>query len=238
MKYLNLTKTMKPGGKTMAKVLVVISNGAQVKNYKTGYWSEEFRVPLNALEKAGHEITLASPKGGAGVVDEFSLSEQWDPNAESREFEKLGRGKDTVRLADVSGKDYDAVLFVGGHGPMFDVAYDPSAHRIINEVYDNGGIVAAECHAPAVLAFTVRPNGEPILAGKKVTGFPDVWEPEDVVPHLPYSLEQELRKVGEYISALDQPQLAVWADKQIITSRDPASSQAMAEELLKALSGR
>ncbi|WP_093228664.1 type 1 glutamine amidotransferase domain-containing protein [Thermoflavimicrobium dichotomicum] len=219
----------------MAKVLMVISNGVQVKNYRTGYWSEEFRVPLKALEDAGHEVTIASPKGGDGVVDELSLSEQWDPNGESRAFEKLGRNKGTLRLGDLSGKDYDAVVFVGGHGPMFDVAYDPAAHRIINEIYDKGGIIAAECHAPAVLAQTVRPNGEPILAGKKVTGFPDEWEPADVVPHLPYSLEQELRKVGEYISALDQPKFAVWADKQIITSRDPASSELMAEELVKAL---
>jgi putative intracellular protease/amidase len=219
----------------MAKVLMIISNGAQVKTYRTGYWSEEFRVPLNALENGGHQVTLASPKGGPGIVDEFSLSDQWDPDGESRQFEKLGRSKETVRLADVSGTDYDAVLVVGGHGPMFDVAYDPAAHRIINEVYDKGGIVAAECHGPAVLAFTVRPNGEPILAGKKVTGFPDEWEPADVVPYLPYSLEQELSKVGEYISALDQPKFAVWGDSQIITSRDPMSSQVMADELLKVL---
>ncbi len=219
----------------MAKILMVISNGVKVKTYKTGYWSEEFRVPLKALEDAGHKVTIASPKGGDGVVDEFSLSEQWDPNGESKAFEKLGRNKGTVRLGDLSGKDFDAVLFVGGHGPMFDVAYDESAHRIVNEIYDKGGIVAAECHGPAVLAFTVRPNGEPILAGKKVTGFPDVWEPADVVPYLPYSLEQELSKVGQYDSALDQPKYVVWGDKQIVTSRDPMSSELMANELLKAL---
>lgn len=220
----------------MAKVLMVLSNGVQVKNYRTGYWSEEFRVPLTALESHGHEVTLASPKGGPAQVDQLSLAAEWDPQGESREFEKKGRARETVRLSDLSGKTYDAVLFVGGHGPMFDVAYDPAAHRIVNEIYDNGGIVAAECHGPAVLALTSRPDGTPFLAGKRVTGFPNAWEPQDIIQYLPYSLEDTLSQLGEYVSALDQPRFAVWADSQIITSRCPASSVAMAEELLKALS--
>ncbi|MEI5907805.1 type 1 glutamine amidotransferase domain-containing protein [Bacillus spongiae] len=219
----------------MANVLMVISNGIAVKSYRTGYWSEEFHVPLNALEEAGHKVTIASPKGGDGKVDQFSLTEQWDPNGESKEFEKLGRWKDTLRLADLHGEDYDVILFVGGHGPMFDVAYDPHAHRLINEIYDNKGIVAAECHAPAVLAFTYREDGKSIIEGKKVTAFPDAYEPKEVLEFLPYSVEQELAKVGTYVGELDTPELAVWADDQIITSRDPVSSGIIAKEIIKVL---
>ncbi|OEH93099.1 type 1 glutamine amidotransferase domain-containing protein [Bacillus solimangrovi] len=219
----------------MANVLMVISNGIQVKSYRTGYWSEEFHVPLTMLEEAGHNVTIASPKGGDGLVDQFSLNEQFDPEGKSKEFEKLGRWKDTVRLADLQGKDYDVILFVGGHGPMFDVAYDPHSHRLINEIYDNKGIVAAECHAPSVLAFTLREDGKSIIEGKKVTAFPDAYEPEEVVEFLPYSVEQELNKVGTYVADLDTPQLAIWADDQIITSRDPVSSEAIANELIKVL---
>ncbi|MDX8291549.1 type 1 glutamine amidotransferase domain-containing protein [Metabacillus indicus] len=219
----------------MANVLMVVSNAIKVKSYETGYWSEEFHVPLMALEDAGHKVTIASPKGGDAKVDTFSLTDQWDPHGVSKAFEELGRWKETKRLSDLSGKDFDAVVFVGGHGPMFDVAYDAHAHRIINEIYDNGGIVAAECHAPAVLAFTVRPDGTSIIQGKKVTSYPDVYEPENVLEFLPYSVEQELSKVAEYVSDLDSPQLAIWADDQIITSRDPVSSEAIANELLKAL---
>ncbi|MDP4163209.1 MAG: type 1 glutamine amidotransferase domain-containing protein [Bacillota bacterium] len=219
----------------MAHVLMVISNGIQVKSYRTGYWSEEFHVPLNRLEEAGHKVTIASPKGGDGTVDQFSLIDEMDPKGESKEFEKLGRWKDTLRLADLSAADYDAIVFVGGHGPMFDVSYDPHAHRLINEMYDKGGIIGAECHAPSVLAFTYREDGKSIIAGKKVTAYPDAYEPKEVLEFLPYSVEQELAKVGEYISDLDTKQLAIWADSQIVTSRDPASSEAMANELLKVL---
>ncbi|MGM7682961.1 type 1 glutamine amidotransferase domain-containing protein [Cytobacillus sp. Hm23] len=219
----------------MANILMVISNGIAVKSYRTGYWSEEFHVPLNVLEAAGHTVSIASPKGGDGMVDQFSLNDETDPDGKSREFEKLGRWKDTLRLADLQGKDYDVILFVGGHGPMFDVSYDPHAHRLINEIYDNKGIVAAECHAPSVLAFTYREDGKSIIDGKKVTAFPDAYEPKEVIEFLPYSVEQELAKVGTYVDKLDQPALAIWADDQILTSRDPASSKSIAQEIVKAL---
>ncbi|MBD1370988.1 type 1 glutamine amidotransferase domain-containing protein [Hazenella sp. IB182357] len=218
----------------MAKILMVISNGVQVKNYKTGYWSEEFRVPLTKFEEAGHHVTIASSRGGDGTVDQISLDKQFDPNRESYEFEKLGRNKDTVSMSSLNGRDFDVILFVGGHGPMFDVAYDPNAHRLINEVYDNGGIVGAECHAPAVLAFTYR-DGKSIIADKKVTAYPDAYEPDGVFEFLPYSVEQELTKVATYVAELDHPALAIWADAQIVTSRDQNSSEKIADEILKKL---
>ncbi|MBT9282578.1 MAG: hypothetical protein KM312_08000 [Hydrogenibacillus schlegelii] len=74
---------------------------------------------------------------------------------------------------------------------MFDVIYDPEAHRILDKVYDSGGIVAAECHCSS-----------------------------------------------EYFPVLDRSQFAVWVDEWIVTSRDPASSILMAEELVKALTKR
>ncbi|WP_128893945.1 type 1 glutamine amidotransferase domain-containing protein [Longirhabdus pacifica] len=219
----------------MANILMVISNAVQVKDYQTGYWAEEFGVPLQLFEEAGHNVTIASPKGGDGKVDEASLMEQWDPDGESKAFQKLERYKDTKRLADLSGKSFDVVFFVGGHGPMFDVSYDPNAHRVINEVYDKGGIVAAECHAPSVLAFTYR-DGKSIIDGLEVTSFPDAYEPKEILSFLPYSVEQELAKVGKYTSNLDVPEYAVWGNDQIITSRDPSSSALIAKEIMKKLS--
>jgi len=31
----------------------------------------------------------------------------------------------TVRLADVKAQDYDTVFYVGGHGPLWDLAENP-----------------------------------------------------------------------------------------------------------------
>lgn len=222
----------------MAKVLAVLSSGHkdEKNNYETGWWGEELFAPMLFLEKAGHQVDLASPLGGKPVIDQMSISEDYDPNGTYKELYESGRADDTLKLSDVNPAEYDVVLVVGGHGAMYDLAKDENLHEIMNRVYDQGGIVAAECHGPAPLVFAKRPNGESFVAGKKVTGYPDVMEPAGLLDILPFSLEQELRKISNYETGdLEKTGHAVWADDQIVTSRDPFSSELMGEELVKAL---
>jgi putative intracellular protease/amidase len=80
------------------------------------------------------------------------------------------------------------------------------------------------------------PDGKSIIAGKKVTGYLDEIEPEGLLDIVPFSLEQEMSKISQYDKGdLSKKAHAVWADEQIITSRDPFSSELMDEELVKAL---
>lgn len=43
---------------------------------------------------------------------------------------KLANAK---KLSDVRPKDYDAILYIGGQGPMFDLANDPVNAGIVSE---------------------------------------------------------------------------------------------------------
>jgi putative intracellular protease/amidase len=225
----------------MAKVLAVLSSGYKDKenDYHTGWWGEELFAPLQALEKAGHQVDLASPLGGKPEIDKFSIGAEYDPEGTYKALYESGRADDTKKLADVNPKEYDVVLVVGGHGAMYDLAKNDDLHQIINTIYDNGGIIGAECHGPAPLIWTMRPNGESIIAGKKVTGYPDEIEPEGLLDILPFSLQQEMEKISQYDKGdLAVQGYAVWADDQIVTSRDPFSSERMGEELVKALEKR
>lgn len=197
---------------------------------------EELFAPLQILENAGHHVDLASPLGGKPTVDLASLSPEYDPEGTYKALYESGRADDTKKLSDVQANDYDVILIVGGHGAMYDLAKNEDLHRIINQVYDQGGIVAAECHGPAPLIWTLRPNGKSIIAGKRVTGYPDEIEPEGLLDILPFSLEQELTHIASYDKGnLSEKAHAVWASEQIVTSRDPFSSERMGEELVKAL---
>ena len=225
----------------MAKVLAVLSSGYkdEENNYETGWWGEELFAPLQALEKAGHQVELASPLGGKPTVDQVSFLPDYDPEGTYKALYESGLADETQKLSEVSATDYDVVLVVGGHGAMYDLAKNVDLHRIINGIYDNGGIVAAECHGPAPLIWTLRPDGKSIISGKNVTGYPDEIEPEGLLEILPFSLEQELTKVANYDKGdLSKKAHAVWADDQIVTSRDPFSSELMGEELVKALDKR
>ncbi|WP_088034248.1 type 1 glutamine amidotransferase domain-containing protein [Evansella clarkii] len=226
----------------MAKILMVLSSGYndEANEYETGWWGEELFAPLHALEKAGHQVDLASPMGGKPTVDKKSFEPEYDPNGTYKELYESGKADETAKISEVMAEEYEALVIVGGHGAMFDLAKDDDLYRVINTVYDNGGIVAAECHGPAPLIWTIRPDGKSIIDGKKVTGYPDEIEPEGLLDNiLPFSLEQELSKTADYDKGdLNENAHAVWADDQIVTSRDPFSSELMGEELVKALEKR
>lgn len=222
----------------MSKVLAVLSSGYKddKNNYETGWWGEELFAPMQILEDAGHQVDLASPLGGKPQIDMVSLSEDYDPKGIYKELYESGKADNTMKLSDVNPNEYDVVLVVGGHGAMYDLAKNEDLHNIMNKIHDAGGIVAAECHGPAPLVFAKRPNGESFIAGKKVTGYPDEMEPRGLLDILPFSLEQEMRKISEYDQGdLEKTGHAVWADEQLVTSRDPFSSELMGEELVKAL---
>ncbi|XKE95392.1 type 1 glutamine amidotransferase domain-containing protein [Metaplanococcus flavidus] len=220
----------------MAKVLAVLSSGHkdEENNYETGWWGEELFAPMEILEKAGHELELASPLGGKPTIDQASLTEETDPKGKYKKMYEAGLADNTKKLSDINPEDYDAVFIVGGHGAMFDLAKNETLHKIINGVYDNGNIVSAVCHGPAPLIWTKRPDGKSIIDGLDVTGYPENVEPEGLPALLPFSLEEEMDKVGNYSA----DQKVVWGNEQLLTGRDPFSAEELGNELVKALDKR
>lgn len=55
----------------------------------------------------------------------------------------------TSTIASVDLAKFDVIFYVGGHGPMFDLADCEVSNKAVATVYENGGIVAAVCHGPA-----------------------------------------------------------------------------------------
>ncbi|KEK23362.1 type 1 glutamine amidotransferase domain-containing protein [Bacillus gaemokensis] len=220
----------------MAKVLAVLSSGYkdEKNNYETGWWAEELFAPMLLLEEAGHRIDLASPLGGKPTIDKTSISKDYDPNGTYKELYESGKADKTSKLSDINPNEYDAVFIVGGHGAMFDLAKNDDLHHILRTIYLNGNIVSAVCHGPSPLVWTKLPNGESIIAGLKVTGFPNSEEPAAIVSLLPYSLEDEMSRIAQY-SANEK---VIWGNKQLLTGRDPFASQSFGEELVNALQNK
>lgn len=220
----------------MAKVLAVLSSGHKdtENNYETGWWAEELFAPMEILEKAGHQVDLASPLGGKPTLDQVSISEDYDPEGKYKKMYESGLADNTTALSEVDAKDYDVVFIVGGHGAMYDLAESEELRNIINTIYDNGNIVSAVCHGPAPLIWTMRPDGKSIIDGLDVTGYPEAVEPDGLPAILPFSLEGKMNEVANY-SAEEK---VVWGNDQLLTGRDPFSAEALADELVKALDKR
>lgn len=225
------------------KVLMVLTSHSELGNTgeKTGFWVEEFAAPYYLLKDAGATITLASPKGGQPPIDPKSAAPENQTEATKR-FDKDDALQQQLaishKLSDVAVKDFDGVFYPGGHGPLWDLNKDENSIQLIQDFITAGKPVAAVCHAPAALIHVKDKNGDPLVKGKKVTGFTNTEEEAvkltDVVPFL---LEDELKaKGGLYSKSADWSSYVV-KDGLLITGQNPASSEEAARELLNVLKG-
>ncbi len=222
-------------------ILMVLTSHSELGNTgeKTGFWVEEFAAPYYVLSEAGANITVASPKGGQPPIDPKSTQ----PDAQTPASKKYFEDKElqtkvahTKKLSEVSAADFDGVFYPGGHGPMWDLNKDQHSINLIEQFLQNDKPVAAICHAPAALIHAKDKNGEPIVKGKKITGFTNTEEEAvkltDIVPFL---LEDELKnKGGIYTKGADWSSHVV-KDGLLITGQNPASSEEAAKELLALL---
>ena len=80
------------------------------------------------------------------------------------------------KLADVRAADYDAIFYVGGHGPVLDLATDPANVKLASEFFQAGKVTSAVCHGPAALVGAKDASGESIFKGRRATSFTDVEE--------------------------------------------------------------
>jgi len=167
----------------MKKVVMVIAHET--------FRDEELLEPQAILAKQGITVSVAST----------SLSPATG---------KLGaKVKPDILLKDVSPDAYDAVVFVGGGGATlyFD---DPVAHRLIQDAYAQGKIVAAICIAPVILAKAG------ILKGKRATCW---FEEGDTLTRLGVSFTGAL----------------VEKEGTILTANGPAAAKAFALALVEML---
>ena len=61
----------------------------------------------------------------------------------------VGKLASAIPLKDVDAAKYDAIFYVGGHGPVIDLAVDPANIALAEKVWKAGKIVSAVCHGPA-----------------------------------------------------------------------------------------
>lgn len=143
---------------------------------------------------------------------------------------------------------YDAVLLVGGSGPIADMANNQRVHDVIIGFYNADKPVAAECYGVACLAFARdQEDRRSIISGKHVTGHCIEYDYKDGTGFMgvdfnmgppPYPLEYILRDAtapnGQYHGNVGK-ELSVIVDYPFITGRSTHDSYMTGEKLVEVL---
>ena len=202
---------------------------------KTGFWLEEFASPHFVYRDAGVELTLASKNGGRPPVDPKSdLPENQTPamarfKQDARAQKELSQ---TVKLETIKSQDYDTVFYVGGHGPMWDLAESPVSIALLESFYNSGKVIALVCHSSGVLRHGSY-KGQPLVKGKRVTGFTNGEEAQVQLSHVvPFLVEDELMRLGAIFEKVRDWHPHAVVDGRVATGQNPASSAVAAQALL------
>ncbi|KAL1760082.1 class I glutamine amidotransferase-like protein [Schizophyllum commune] len=203
----------------------------------TGWYLPEAAHPYYVL--APHfDIDFAAPAGPNPPLD--PVSKEMFKDEESQKFltdkvpqEKLATAK---KLADVNPDDYAAIFYVGGHGPVIDLATDPTNVKLASKFWQQGKIVSAVCHGPAALVGATDASGQSIFKDRRATCFTYDEELQvKKVDSIPFQPEHKIVELGGKFEKTEPWGVKVVADGQLYTGQNPASAGPLGQELLKAL---
>lgn len=119
-----------------------------------GFEQVEMTEPRKALDEAGAETLIVSPKSGE--------VEGWN------HFDKADKFPVDLTLAEANVEYFDALLLPGGVANPDQLRMKPEAVQFVKSFFDAGKPVAAICHAP----WTLIEAG--VVNGRKITSWPSV----------------------------------------------------------------
>ncbi|HEU4822432.1 MAG TPA: type 1 glutamine amidotransferase domain-containing protein, partial [Nitrososphaeraceae archaeon] len=201
---------MRKMGTKIIRILMVVSSPSisTTTGWPVGFWAAELTHAYKMFMEKGYDVTIASPKGGKVEVD--SLSDPRDTSGYSKgdvislQFLQDKKFNDllehTKKISDLAEDDFDAIVVVGGQGPMFTFRTETGLQNIFLEFYEKGKISAALCHGTSLLLYLKNDADKPIIKDRKMTGFTN--EEEDFADRvvgkkvMPFRIEDEAKKLG------------------------------------------
>jgi putative intracellular protease/amidase len=231
------------------RVAIVASNPAVSRQtgWAIGFWWAELTHPYLEFVEHGYTVDIYSPDGGKLEADDWS-----DPHDDAKlmagDLISLGFMNSPQHLAliekskpisAIDTEDYDAILFVGGQGPMYTFYDDSRVHELAAEFYSAGKITSVLCHATCLL-LKAQIDGKPLVTGKTWTGFANSEEnyADDFVGQRmqPFRIEDEARKLPDtnFIVSGRFKSHAV-RDGNLITGQQQYSAKAVARLVIDAL---
>lgn len=231
------------------RVAIVASNPSvsSQTGWPIGFWWAELTHPYYQFVEHGYQVDICSPDGGKLQGDGMS-----DPRDGGKimadDLISLGFIHSPPHTAllehskptdQVEVSDYDAILFVGGEGPMYTFYDNDRVHKLAAAFYKAGKITAVLCHATCLL-LKAKVDGALLVTGKTWTGFANSEEKyadEFLGKRMqPFWIEDEARELPNtnFIVSGRFKAHAV-RDGNLITGQQQYSATAVARLMIEAL---
>jgi len=220
-------------------LMVVSGNGYSEEKGKErpGYEFDEFSKAYSVFKENGITVDVASPEGGHVEADKYNPEKSYNAVvlADKAIMAELNN---TLATNKIDAKKYDAVFIVGGKGAMFDLPKDTALQKVIADIYQQQGIVAAVCHGPAALVNVKLKDGSYLVANKAVNSFTNQEENlfgQKWINDFEFMLEDKLTERGAIFQSSSIMLSHVAVDGRLITGQNPTSTVDVATALVKGL---
>ncbi|MBD8081584.1 type 1 glutamine amidotransferase domain-containing protein [Chryseobacterium caseinilyticum] len=222
-----------------AKVLIIVSNANSIgkNNRRTGTFLPEVAHPYAEFQKANFDVDFASLTGESPFLDALNLAD--DPD--NLKF-LTGKGWDDMhkaaKLSEVDVNNYDVAFIPGGLAPMVDMPENDELKKVIADVYERDGIVAAVCHGPVSFLNVKLSDGTYLVNGKNITSFTTEEEDNYARTDVPFDLQTALSEQGAIFHAAEAWSENSISDGNLITGQNPASAKGVGEKIVALLESR
>lgn len=199
-----------------------MANGA---TFNTGNHPVEMFVPMLHFRDAGFSFDIATPTGGAVVLEMWAYPTN-DENVASLHESLKNKMEHPKKISEIANLDtYSGIFVPGGHGAMISLPTDADLGRLLREAHREQIPTVTLCHGPAALLATKTGGNEFSYKGYLAFCFTD--KTDAMTPSLgylpgqmPWKCQESLANEGMVITNTTETG-AVHQDRELITGDSP-----------------
>jgi putative intracellular protease/amidase len=189
----------------------------------------------HTFKQAGYTVDFVSPEGGAIPLAYINTSNKLDKKyLYNADF--MYALEHTRAPQQVTPKHYKAVHYIGGSSAMYGVAENKAIQAISMEIYEkHNGIISSVCHGTAGIAHLKTNDGQYLVAGKRISGYPDAYENQSAAyfQQFPFKIQQTIEQRAGIFKYGARNTAHVEVDGRVVTGQNYLSSAPVAEKIIE-----
>lgn len=176
----------------------VLNKPGEIDGKSTGLFLSELSIPYYDFKKANIKVDIASIKGGKIPLEPVPFFiETTEDKRFKKDQETMNLLQNSIPIKDIDFTKYDIIFISGGWGAAYDLGFSELlGEKISNAYYSSQAIIGGVCHGVLGFIKAKNINGDPLIAGRKMTGVTDKQLKELGIFFTPQHPEKELKKAG------------------------------------------